>query len=171
MSLSERRDELAGLLATHDLKLVFAESCTAGMASATLAQVNGISSHLCGSAVTYRPQTKKDWLWVRAPTIKKCTCESEEVACEMAHGVLARTKEANWSASVVGHFGPGAPEDKDGVIWVSIFRRTQRDTLLPMGVSCITLQAESRIQRQKEATREVFESLIRAIKKSKRSGG
>jgi PncC family amidohydrolase len=169
MKLAQRRDELAGLLSENDIKIVFAESCTAGNVSAVLSQVSGISNNLCGSAVTYRPETKKQWLWVRAPTIKKYSCESEEVADEMAHGALARTKEANWSASIVGHFGPGAPDEKDGVIWIGVYRRTARDTLKPLGVTCVTLVSTTRIQRQKEATTEVFIAVSRAINKHRRN--
>lgn len=169
MTIAQRRDELARLLADNDLKVVFAESCTAGMVSAILAQASGISKYFCGSAVTYRPETKKAWLWVKTPTIKKYSCESEEVADEMAHGVLARTEEAEWSASIVGHFGPGAPSDKDGVIWIGVYRRTRRDTLKPMGVTKITLGSETRIQRQKEAAEEVFTTLIKTIKRYKKT--
>jgi nicotinamide-nucleotide amidase len=168
MSLSKRRDQLAKLLSENDLKVVFSESCTAGMVSAILSQCPGISENLCGSAVTYRPETKKQWLWVKANTVKNYSCESEEVADEMAHGALARTKEAEWSTSVVGHFGPGAPEEKDGVIWVGVYRRTARDTLKPMGTTRIQLKTETRIQRQKEATEEVFKTLINTINKKNR---
>ncbi len=169
MTIAQSRDELASLLADNDLKVVFAESCTAGMVSAILAQSNGISKYLCGSSVTYRPETKKDWLWVKAPTIKNHSCESKEVADEMARNVLARTKEAEWSASIVGHFGPGAPRDKDGVIWIGVYRRTIRDTLKPMGITKITLRSETRTQRQKEATEEVFKALIKSIRKHERN--
>ncbi len=163
MNLAQRRNELANLLFDANAKIVFAESCTAGMVSAILAQVNGISEHLCGSSVTYRPETKKQWLWVKAGTIKKYSCESEEVADQMAHGVLARTKEADWSASIVGHFGPGSPDAKDGVVWIGVYRRTASNTLKPMGVSQISLESKTRIQRQKEATEEVFNALIQTI--------
>ena len=169
MTIVQKRDELAGLLADNNLKIVFAESCTGGMASAILSQVRGISKYLCGSAVTYRLETKKQWLWVKAPTIRNHSCESEEVAYEMAHGVLARTREADWSISVTGHFGPNAPKEKDGVIWIGIYRRTTRDTLKPMGVTCVTLGADTRIQRQKESTEEVFNALIKSIRKHKRT--
>lgn len=165
MNADQLRDKLAELLSENDIKVVFSESCTAGMASAILGQVSGISNYFCGSSVVYRPETKKQWLWVKSPTIKKYSCESEEVANEMAYGVLARTGEADLSASIVGHFVTDIP-DKDGVIWISIYRRSGKD-LKPMGSNCVQLKSKDRIQRQKEATEELFKSLIAVIKKCK----
>ena len=165
MSLSENRNALAAHLKRHDLKVVFAESCTAGLVSATLAQVPGVSNHHCGSFATYRPDSKKSWLWVKANSIKKWTCESEQVADEMAEGALARTKEADWAASVVGHFGPNSPEGKDGIIWIGVYRRGDNGSLHPMGVTEIQLKEAGRIGRQREATDYVLETLSKAIKR------
>ena len=53
---------LFDMLRDREVRVVFAESCTAGMVSATLAAVPGISDYLCGSMVTYRPEIKENWL-------------------------------------------------------------------------------------------------------------
>jgi PncC family amidohydrolase len=170
MSLTQNRNLLAAELKGHNLKVVFAESCTAGLVSATLAGCPGISEHHCGSLVTYRPDSKKAWLWVKAASIRKWSCESEQVAEEMALGALSRTKEADWAASIVGHFGPNAPDDKDGVIWIGLYRRSKqkRDVLRPMGVVCVELGEPGRVSRQKEATALVLATLAKAIKKQHR---
>ena len=67
----ESRLELAESLGRGQLSgrrranaLVLAESCTGGLAAAALATIPGISRWFCGSAVTYRDQTKIDWLAV-----------------------------------------------------------------------------------------------------------
>ena len=66
-------DSLAVLQATRQLlnelirlrkRIVFAESCTAGLLAATLGQIAGVSEVLCGSAVTYRNLTKANWLGI-----------------------------------------------------------------------------------------------------------
>ena len=49
-----------------DQKVVFAESCTCGMAAALLGEVPGISNYFCGSQVVYRDLSKIDWLGVDA---------------------------------------------------------------------------------------------------------
>ncbi len=53
---------LVDVLKRLDTKIVFAESCTAGLVSATLARVPGVSAYLCGSAVTYRDEVKTAWV-------------------------------------------------------------------------------------------------------------
>ena len=52
--LAESARLLARQLAETRTRLVLAESCTGGLAAATLAAIPGISHWLCGSAVTYR---------------------------------------------------------------------------------------------------------------------
>jgi len=50
--LSSEAKRLAQILEEQNRKIVFAESCTGGLVSATLTQIPGISSYHCGSAVT-----------------------------------------------------------------------------------------------------------------------
>jgi PncC family amidohydrolase len=120
---------LADLLGRRRLRIVFAESCTAGLVSATLARVPGISEWLCGSAVVYRLDTKHRWLGVPEDLLQNPGPVSREVACAMAAGVLERTPEAELSAAITGHLGPHAPVELDGVIWMAVARRT------PLGVA------------------------------------
>lgn len=101
-------------------RIVFAESCTAGLISATLARVPGVSNWLCGSSVVYRLDTKTRWLGVPESMLIDLGPVSEPVARLMAVGVLQRTPEASISASITGHLGPGAPPEQDGLIYVGI---------------------------------------------------
>lgn len=101
-------------------RIVFAESCTAGLVSATLARVPGVSDWHCGSSVVYRLDTKTRWLGVPESILKEPGPVSEPAARMMALGVLQRTPEASISASITGHLGPGAPPKQDGLIYVGI---------------------------------------------------
>lgn len=155
--------KVAELLARRNEKVIFAESCTAGLVSATLARVPGVSKYLCGSFVVYRPSQKIYALGVNPETIKKYTTESEKIAIELANGALAESPEATWSLGIVGHLGPGAPPEKDGIIYVSI--RTVGDRLSLCCNSEKKLVNESREKRMEEAAnyaldqlREVLES-------------
>lgn len=111
-------EELADRLKACDVRIVFAESCTAGLVSATLARIPGISNHLCGSAVTYREDTKIKWINVEADSIKDPGVVSHVVAAQMASGVLNATPEAQYAVAITGHLGPNAPADLDGVVFV-----------------------------------------------------
>jgi PncC family amidohydrolase len=112
--------QIAKLLERTQQKIVFAESCTGGLVSATLARVPGISNFHCGSAVVYRLDTKTKWLGVPSSMLINPGPVSEPVARAMAEGVLSVTPEADLSASITGHLGPNAPPDQDGLIFVGI---------------------------------------------------
>ncbi|MBD3673091.1 MAG: CinA family protein [Planctomycetaceae bacterium] len=118
--------QLAELLEESNEQLVFAESCTAGLASATLAGVPGISQHLCGSAVVYQIPTKVAWLDIAPDLIESHGYVSEEVATAMAKGVLRITPHATLSASITGDLGPDAPEATDGTAWIAVESRDSR---------------------------------------------
>lgn len=145
-------------------KVILAESCTAGLVCATLGQVPGVSEVLCGSLVTYRPSVKRNWLKVQQDTIESHTTESFEVAEEMAAGALGQCDEATWAAAVVGHFGPNAPEESDGLIYVVIARKTKKGK-----IKCERaehrLNDKDRVSRQLGAAEIVLTELSRAILK------
>ncbi len=118
--LVDETHRVAELLRRYDLRIVFAESCTAGLIAATLARIPGISDYLCGSAVVYRNATKQNWLGVTSKCLDDPGPVSREVAIEMAEGALDKTPEADLAASVTGHLGPDAPPDQDGLIVCAI---------------------------------------------------
>lgn len=153
---------LAQLILAKQVHVVFAESCTAGLVSARLAMTPGISAFHCGSAVTYREETKQAWLDVSAEDLKQHTAVSEPVARQMAVGALKITPEAKWSAAVTGHLGPGAPEGLDGVVFVALAERTPEGTIDHPPVRHV-LQTTERTERQEEAAALVLKSLREAL--------
>ena len=154
--------DLAGLLASKRLKVVLAESCTAGLVSATLAQVPGISEHLCGSVVTYRQMAKQEWLGITHSIIADHSAESQIVTDLMATQVLSKTPEADYSAAVTGHLGPNAPKDKDGIVFVAIARRIDEQIVVKESRQ-FRLDSEERASRQLESTILVLNRLLESI--------
>lgn len=84
-----RLNEIADYMREHGLKLVTAESCTAGLIAARLADVPGTGELLDCAFVTYSPQAKQRCLAVAEATIARYNLTSEEVAREMALGAIA----------------------------------------------------------------------------------
>ena len=84
----------------------FAESCTAGMISAWLADVPGASSVLERAVVVYSNESKQDLLQVSVDTLASHGAVSEAVAKEMAEGVR-QLAGSTWGVSVTGIAGPG----------------------------------------------------------------
>ena len=151
--------QLAKLLQRNDLKVVFAESCTGGLIAASLSTVPGISEYFCGSAVTYRSDTKHEWLDVSRDKLSRPGAVSAVVAREMAAGVLTATPEADWAASVTGHLGPNAPRRLDGVIYVGI----AGEAIDKARAVRYVLAQDSRTRRQREAATIVIRQLINTI--------
>ena len=160
--------EVLALLKQTGQRLVCAESCTAGLVSATLAGIPGASNSFCGSAVVYRNATKSGWLGVPPAVLDDPTRGDvcEETAILMAQGVLAMTPEASVSVSVTGHLGPGSPPGLDGAVdigWavrdptrstplIVLSQRVQLEEPAPVDAQDIA----SRVARQTEATLRVL---------------
>jgi nicotinamide-nucleotide amidase len=150
MSLNETAAALASALKQKNVRVVLAESCTAGLAAATLAQTPGVSEHFCGSAVVYRQATKQAWLRVSESDLGAYSAVSEQVARQMAAGVLRNTPEADFAASITGHLGPDAPPEADGVVFIGVVGR-DGPRLGIVDVTRHQLGSASRQERQGEA--------------------
>ena len=97
-------DLVAGLLAGR--WIATAESCTAGMLSARLADRPGSSEYLAGGVVSYSNDAKSELLGVAAALIAEHGAVSEPVAEAMATGALRRFG-ADVAVAITGIAGPG----------------------------------------------------------------
>ena len=95
----------------HKLRLVTAESCTAGLVVATLGDVPGCGRWLECSFVTYAPEAKCRLLGVNPVTIEKYNLTSEAVAREMVSGALRNSR----ATAAVSNTGIAGPTGEDGI--------------------------------------------------------
>lgn len=84
-------ERVAAFMHDHSLTLVTAESCTAGLIAATLADVPGAGSLLDCAFVVYSPEAKARCLGVSARTLARHNLTSEAVAREMALGACRQS--------------------------------------------------------------------------------
>ncbi len=122
-SLDRLANQLFNTMENAGEILVLAESCTAGLISATLARVPGMSRRLAGSFVAYQIESKVAWLGLHSETIQKHGVVSQEVAASLAMRALHVTPHATIAMSITGHLGPDAPAELDGVAWLAVVRR------------------------------------------------
>jgi len=103
------------------LRVAFAESLTAGLASSLLADVPGASEVLCGGMVTYTDELKERWLGVPREVLDTVGPVSEPAARAMAEGVLARSG-ADLAVSLTGWAGPepGADGQPAGTVYLGL---------------------------------------------------
>jgi nicotinamide-nucleotide amidase len=102
--------------------LVSAESCTGGWVAQSLTSIAGSSAWFERGFVTYSNAAKRELLGVKAATLRKYGAVSEQTACEMARGALARSR-GSLGLAVTGIAGPGggSPDKPVGTVcfaWV-----------------------------------------------------
>ncbi len=109
--LSER---LVSSCSENGIHVSTAESCTAGLVAASIADVAGASNVLLGGAVTYTDAIKHRVLHVSEETLEHCTAVSERCAEELAEGSRALFG-SDAAVSVTGYAGPGGGTEQDPV--------------------------------------------------------
>jgi len=131
-------EKVAQYMRDHKLLLVTAESCTAGLIAATLADVPGAGELLDCAFVTYSVQAKQRCLGVSEITLLKHNLTSEPVAREMALGALTRSRAnlAIANTGVVDDTDPEIPAGTQCFAWafrsisvpegIAVFSDTQR---------------------------------------------
>ena len=105
-------EELVSLLIDKGHTISFAESCTGGMAAASIVDVADASKVLNASFVTYANEAKIKYANVSGETLDKYGAVSEQTAGEMAEGA-AKANNADVAVGISGIAGPtGGTEDK-----------------------------------------------------------
>jgi nicotinamide-nucleotide amidase len=104
---------LAGLRA-RGLRIAVAESCTAGLVGARLADIPGSSDVLLGGVIAYANEVKQALLGVPAELIAEHGAVSPECAQAMAAGVRAATG-AEVGVAITGVAGPGGGSERKPV--------------------------------------------------------
>lgn len=113
--------EFGKYLIDNNITISIAESCTAGLATALLANTPGISSVLSESYITYSNEAKNKNLNVSLDTLNKYTAVSQECANEMVEN-LEKISNSKLNISITGLAGPdGGNEEKPvGLVYFSI---------------------------------------------------
>jgi nicotinamide-nucleotide amidase len=119
---NESMDEVVGkLLIKNNKTISFSESCTAGLLSALLGNISGISKVFKNSMITYSNEAKMKMLNVKKETLDKYGAVSKETAIEMANGTLEYSK-TDLALSITGIAGPeGGTDTKPvGLVYMAL---------------------------------------------------
>ncbi len=124
-----KEKQIAKLLIKNSLKLSTAESCTGGLISSRLTDISGSSAYTFQNFVTYANEAKVKILGVNQETIDKYGVVSEQVALEMAEGLLNKYK-FDIAISTTGIAGPlGATDTKPvGLVCIAVSNRKKTKT-------------------------------------------
>jgi len=112
---------ILNFMASKDLTLSLAESCTGGYISHLFTQHAGSSKVFFGGAVSYSYELKESILGVKSETLKHYGAVSKETVTEMVEGALLNFK-SDYAIAVTGIAGPdgGTPEKPVGTVWIAV---------------------------------------------------
>ena len=113
--------KIVRLLGKKRLKISFAESCTGGLLSSTIASISGSSKVFTIGLVTYSNQSKISALKVPKKTIRKHGAVSYETCLSMVKN-LNKISKTNISVSITGIAGPkgGTKKKPVGLVFIGI---------------------------------------------------
>jgi nicotinamide-nucleotide amidase len=120
--LDEQAERLMRRLCDAELTVATAESCTGGMLSALLTDIEGAGHGFDRGFVTYTKQAKSDLLGIDPDVLEHNEAVSEVVARAMAEGALERSK-ADIAVGVTGFAGPAGPKCEEGLVHFALARR------------------------------------------------
>ncbi|MGW5241307.1 CinA family protein [Monashia sp. NPDC004114] len=113
-------DLLVSRLTAVGQTIACAESLTAGLVAATIADTPGASLVLRGGVVAYAAEVKTDLLGVPAELLAQVGTVDPAVAISMAEGCRARLG-ATWGVATTGVAGPGPSEGKPaGTVHIAV---------------------------------------------------
>jgi len=114
------------LLSKKKLKISFAESCTGGLLSSSITNINGSSKVFTLGLVTYSNQSKINILKVPKKIIAKHGAVSYETCLSMVKN-LNKISKTNISVSITGVAGPkgGTKQKPVGLVYIGIKRRNK----------------------------------------------
>ena len=109
---------------TANLRIVSAETCTAGLVSACLTSVSGASKTFERGFVLYHDSAKATGLGVPEAVSRSHGAVSAEVTQGLAEGALKHST-AGISVAVTGYAGPGGGNEKNpvGTVYVASARQ------------------------------------------------
>ena len=141
-----------------NFKVTLAESCTGGLVSAFLTDIEGSSAVFDQSFITYSNAAKIDMLNVKSSSLEKYGAVSEEVAIEMFVGALDKAG-ADLGIAITGIAGPGGavPDKPVGTVCFAWGNKNEMH-------STTELLEGDRINVRQAAANFAFQKLIEVAK-------
>lgn len=150
--------KIAKILVRNMLKISTAESCTGGLVSSRLTDIEGSSAFVTVNLVTYSNEAKQRFLNVSADTLKKYGAVSKECAAEMAQGLLALTN-SDIVVCTTGIAGPTGTEDKPVGLMYAACGYNNNITVKEIRLNPIYSRKNMKFMMSEETLNFVYETL------------
>ncbi len=158
----KKEKQIGQILIDKNLSVSCAESCTGGLLSSLLTDISGSSAYINQNFVTYANEAKINLLGVNPETIEKYGVVSEEVALEMASGLIEKYN-CDVAVSTTGIAGPaGATKNKPvGLVCIGAANKNKK--------IAISYKASSKLPRRLmkyEFAQKALEVLLQFLKEN-----
>ena len=160
MKKIEILSELKNILIKNNLSLSSAESCTGGLISSYLTDIDGASAFIFQNFVTYSNDAKMDFLDVQKQTLDELGAVSEEVAYQMVKGLLKRTDCAVATTGILGPTG-GSEEKPIGLVYIGLGYKDKIKVIKYISKKADTL---NRYKIKKDITKQALFELLNFLK-------
>lgn len=160
MKKIEILSELKNILIKNNLSLSSAESCTGGLISSYLTDIDGASAFIFQNFVTYSNDAKMEFLDVQKQTLDELGAVSEEVAYQMAKGLLKRTDCAVATTGILGPTG-GSEEKPIGLVYIGLGYKDKIKVIKYISKKADTL---NRYKIKKDITKQALFELLNFLK-------
>lgn len=160
MKKIEILSELKNILIKNNLSLSSAESCTGGLISSYLTDIDGASAFIFQNFVTYSNDAKMEFLDVQKQTLDELGAVSEEVAYQMVKGLLKRTDCAVATTGILGPTG-GSEEKPIGLVYIGLGYKDKIKVIKYISKKADTL---NRYKIKKDITKQALFELLNFLK-------
>ncbi len=161
MSFEERLQELASEIlsefTTRGMTLAIAESCTGGLATSLLTDLDGCSEILHFSIITYSTDAKEEFLGLPSYIIPDFGSISIECAKLMAEGLLSY--DVDIGLSTTGVVGESIEDKLKGTAFIAIAISGQKTYAKELTLD----PKQTRIQLKQEIVKILFEATLQAL--------
>jgi len=126
--LVKKAKDLCRMAHAHELSLAAAESCTGGLLSSLLTDLEGLSHVFERGFVVYSKSSKCELLGIERRLVNDCGAVSRDVAEAMVKGALDRS-DADVAIAITGFAGPpgddgsGGDDKEEGLVHLACQRR------------------------------------------------
>ena len=162
--IKDQVQKIKNLRKNKKFSISVAESCTGGMISANLTNINGSSLFFNGSIISYSNKFKNDYLAVPIETLKNYGAVSHQTAKEMVKGLQKKSK-SEILISVTGVAGPKGGSSKTPVGCIFFGVGSKLNSTYKIKTIKKNFKEKTRRQIQRKSTEFALKLIISEISK------
>ena len=157
IQLKDLATEVLSEFTTRGLTLAIAESCTGGLATSLLTDLDGCSEILPFSIVSYSTDAKEEFLGIPSYIIRDYGTISIECAKLMAEGLIGY--EVDFGLATTGVLGESVEDKLKGTAFIAVAVAGQKTYAKELTLD----PKKSRVELKQEIVKILFQATLKAV--------